>query len=382
MVFRGGIAGWLLTAALLGTGVARGASAQATATLEAGLSRVDYDGFLPSGAASVTPSLRLERAWASLTARGTALAFESGNASMQGALAASIYAPIHRAWRAEVAGTVGGSRYEEFAEFWHALARGRVHHIASRRGAWLGGSAGRTSYGAGSSAVLSGEVGVWAQLDAIALTVAVSATQVGDTTWADAEAFARWRWRSLLIDGNAGLRTFSQGAGSGIYGELTATYALNQWLALVVGGGRYPTDPIRGSISGRYATVGLRVRLTGDAETPPERLARAAADPNAAADGNARAVFDLSPVRGTRATYEVIIRAPTATKVEIMGSFTDWVPIELTSDGSGNWSTRWTLAPGVHRLNVRLDGGEWITPARTTPMPDDFGGTVGVFVIR
>ncbi len=381
MVHRGVIAGWLLTAAF-GIGAAAGVPAQATATLEAGVSRVDYDGFLPSGAASVTPSLRLERAWASLTARGTALAFESGNSSMQGALAASIYAPIQRDWRAEVAGTVGGSKYEEFARFWHALARGRLHHIARRRGAWLGGSAGRTSYGAGSRSVLSGEGGVWAQFDAVALTAAVSATQVGDTTWADAEAFARWRWRSLLIDGNAGLRALSEGAGSGIYGELTATYALNQWLAVVVGGGRYPTDPIRGSISGRYATFGMRVRLTGDAETPPERLARAAVDPIAAADGNARAVFDISPVSGTRPSFEITIRAPTAAKVELMGSFTDWEPVELASDGAGNWSVRLPLPRGVHRINVRLDGGDWITPARTTRMPDDYGGTVGVFVIQ
>lgn len=379
---RGVIAAWIATAVCLGGGAASVVRAQATATLEAGVSRVDYDGFLPSGAASVTPAIRLERAWASLTARGTALAFESGNRSLQGAVAASVYAPISREWRAEVAGTVGGSRYEEFAEFWHALARGRLHRISGRRGAWLGASAGRTSYGAGSRAVLSGEGGAWAQIGGISITGAVSATQVGDTTWADAEAFGRWRWRAFLIDGNAGLRTFSHGAGSGLYAELTGTYALNDRLALVIGGGRYPTDPIRGSISGRYATAAVRVRLSGDAESPADRLARAAVDPIAAADGNARAVFELAPVRGNSSSYEITIRAPTAAKVEMMGSFTDWEPVALASDGVGNWSVRWNLRSGVHRINVRLDDGEWITPARTTAMPDDFGGTVGVFVIR
>ena len=379
---RGVIAAWLITAAVPGVGAVAGVRAQATATLEAGVSRVDYDGFLPSGAASVTPALRLERAWASFTARGTALAFESGNSSVQGAFAASIYAPLSREWRAEVAGTMGGSRYEDFAEFWHALARGRLHRIDVRRGAWLGGSAGRTSYGTGSRAVLSGEGGIWAQIGGISLTAALSATRVGDTTWADAEVFGRWRWREFLIDGNSGLRTFSDGAGSGLYAELSGTYALNERFALVIGGGRYPTDPIRGSISGRYATAAVRVRLTGDADVPPDRLARAAVDPLAAADGNARAVFHLVPVRGTSTSYEITIRAPTAARVELMGSFTDWEPITLASDGAGNWTARWALPSGVHRINVRLDGGDWIAPARTTPMPDDFGGTVGVFVIR
>ena len=379
---RGVIAAWLLTAAVSGVGAASGVRAQATATLEAGVSRVDYDGFLPSGAASVTPALRLERAWASLTARGTALAFESGNSSLQGALAASVYAPLSREWRAEVAGTMGGSRYEDFAEFWHALARGRLHRIDGRRGAWLGGSAGRTSYGFGSRAVLSGEGGIWAQVGGISITTALSATRVGDTTWADAEVYGRWRWRSFLIDGNSGLRSFSNGAGSGFYAELSGTYALNERLAVVIGGGRYPTDPIRGSISGRYATAALRVRLTGDADSPPDRLARAAIDPLAAADGNARAVFELVAVRGTSTSFDITIRAPTASRVELMGSFTDWEPVELESDGAGNWTVRWALPSGLHRINVRLDGGDWIAPARTTPMPDDFGGTVGVFVIR
>ena len=103
---------------------------------------------------------------------------------------------------------------------------------------------------------------------------------------------------------------------------------------------------------------------------------------SAAADGNARAVFELAPVRGTSYSYEITIRAPTAAKVEMMGSFTDWEPVALASDGVGNWSVRWNLRSGVHRINVRLDDGEWIAPARTTAMPDDFGGTVGVFVIR
>ncbi|HSJ63681.1 MAG TPA: glycogen-binding domain-containing protein [Gemmatimonadaceae bacterium] len=372
----------LCAGALAGSGAVHGARAQATATLEAGVSRVDYAGFLPSGAASVTPALRLERAWAALTARGTALAFESGNTSLQGAVAASLYAPIGRQWRAEVAGTVGGSRYEDYAEFWHALARGRVHRIGDGRGAWLGASAGRTSYGVGSRAVLSGEGGVWTRLNDVALVASVSATQVGDTTWADVETFGRWAWRAIALEGTVGLRALSEGAGSGVYAEGTGTYALNERFSLVLGAGRYPTDPIRGSIAGRYATAAVRVRLFGDAESPAQRVARAAIDPIAAANGNARAVFDLRPLRGVPSTFEITVRAPGAERVEIMGSFTDWQPVALRDAGDGSWRLRLALGAGLHRINVRLDGGDWIAPAGTTSMPDDFGGRVGVFVIR
>jgi hypothetical protein len=368
--------------ACAGEGLASGAGAQTTVTLEAGVSRVDYDGFLPSGAAAITPALRLERAWASLSARGTALRFESGNNSLQGALAASVYAPLSRRWRTEVAGTVGGSRYETFAEFWHALGRGRLHLIDRQHGFWVGASAGRTSYGTGSGAVLSGEGGGWMRLADISLTLSLSATQVGDTVWSDIEGFARWQRGPLSLDGNTGVRTLSDGAGSGLYAEITGTYALNDRLALVVGGGRYPTDPIRGSIAGRYATAALRLRLTGEDEPPAERVARAAVDPGSAADGNVRVRFDLAYVRGTAGTFEITIRAPVAQSVEIMGSFTDWEPVAVQADGSGNWRLRWPLTSGVHRINVRIDGGDWIAPAGTTTMPDDFGGIVGVFVIR
>ncbi|HUF30137.1 MAG TPA: glycogen-binding domain-containing protein [Gemmatimonadaceae bacterium] len=378
---RGAAAALLLSAGALSSGVASGARAQSSASLEAGVSRVDYDGFLPSGAVSITPSVRLERAWASLTARGTALAFESGNTSVQGALAASLYSPLSREWRAEVAGTLGGSRYEDFAEFWHALARGRVHRIAGPRGIWLGGSAGRTSYGTGSRGVVAAEGGLWARIGDVSVNAGLSATGVGDTTWTDFEGNARWRWRDVAVDANAGFRAFSQGAGSGAYAELTGAYAVNDRLSLVLGGGRYPVDPIRGSIAGRYVTAALRVRLTGDGETPAARLARAAIDPVMAENGSVRAHFDLVPLRGAVAMYEIVIRAPAAERVEIMASFTDWEPKLLRRTDDGTWRLRLPLPAGVHRMNVRLDGGDWIAPAGTTPMPDDFGGQVGVFVI-
>ena len=123
------------------------------------------------------------------------------------------------------------------------------------------------------------------------------------------------------------------------------------------------------------------MRLTGEAEAPAARLARAAADPVMAENGNLRARFDLVPVDGAVSTYELVIRAPLAERVEIMASFTDWEPQLLQRAADGTWRLRWRLPVGVHRLNVRLDGGAWVAPAGTTPMPDDFGGQVGVFVI-
>jgi hypothetical protein len=40
------------------------------------------------------------------------------------------------------------------------------------------------------------------------------------------------------------------------------------------------------------------------------------------------------------------------------------------------------LSPGVHHLNVRLDGGPWLVPAGAFAVDDGFGGHVGLIVVR
>ena len=51
-----------------------------------------------------------------------------------------------------------------------------------------------------------------------------------------------------------------------------------------------------------------------------------------------------------------------ASRVEITGDFTDWAPVELTAMGGGRWETALTIPPGLHQVQIRLDGGEWLVP--------------------
>src|SRR5213080_4774826 len=62
--------GACVTAARLLVGVPA-AAAQITGTVDIGVSTVRYDGFLPSGAAAVTPALRWDRPAGTVTASGT-----------------------------------------------------------------------------------------------------------------------------------------------------------------------------------------------------------------------------------------------------------------------------------------------------------------------
>src|SRR5437016_5925440 len=141
------------------------ATAQTTGTVDIGVSSVRYDGFLRSGAASLTPTLTWERPGATVTARGTYLRFESGRRSLQGLVAASLFTPpsfLPRRWRGDLSLFAGGSSYADFASFWHAPAEARLHFVAGGWGAWIGGTGRRTSYGRAPRPVAVGGVGAWA----------------------------------------------------------------------------------------------------------------------------------------------------------------------------------------------------------------------------
>src|SRR6266487_1498534 len=62
------------------------------------------------------------------------------------------------------------------------------------------------------------------------------------------------------VDGSLAARLSSHGAGHGVYGEASTTFTLGERTALLISGGRYPTDPVSGSVAGRYLSAGLRLR--------------------------------------------------------------------------------------------------------------------------
>src|SRR6184192_142641 len=252
--------GACVTAARLLVGVPA-AAAQITGTVDIGVSTVRYDGFLPSGAAAVTPALRWDRPAGTLTASGTYLRFESGHRSLQGLLAGSFLTPpAAHAWRGEFAASAGASRYLDFASFWHVVAEARLHRLGAERGLWVGGTAGTTSYGTAPRPVIAADVGVWARRSEVTLRLAVNHAQVGDTTYTDLESSAHAGRGPVALEAKLGARVWSRGGGRGVYGEGSATIWVGGRTAFVISGGRYATDPISGSITGRYLSAALRVR--------------------------------------------------------------------------------------------------------------------------
>lgn len=78
----------------------------------------------------------------------------------------------------------------------------------------------------------------------------------------------------------------------------------------------------------------------------------------------------------------LLIDAPKAESVEIMGDATQWLVTQMTRNHNGRWRAELKLTPGVHRITVRADGGKWIAPPNLPLGSDDFGAPVGMIVVK
>jgi hypothetical protein len=355
----------------------RAICAQTTANVEAGLSTVRYDGFLASGAGSISPAIRWEQPQGRgfLSARGTYLRFESGRHSLDASANAAWFVPLARSWRGELGLTGGASQYANIASFSHADAEVRLHLMDRARGGWIGVTLGQSSFGAIARPATVVAGGLWLVRDNLTMIASLDRSFVGDTVYTDVRSSARWYGPRLIVEGVLGARVWSRGGGRGIFGEGSAILPLGALTALVFSGGRYPTDVVSGSIAGRYLTIAMRIGTqTSRRRVTPTLQIKDPAD----ATGSPRLAIQVRQLDVLLTVY-----APGARQVEVSGDFTDWQPAQLTRDSLDHaaWHGTFRIAGGVHRINVRRDGGPWTVPDGTMRSADDYDGEVGVFVL-
>ncbi|HYU29952.1 MAG TPA: glycogen-binding domain-containing protein [Gemmatimonadales bacterium] len=355
------------------------ASAQVVANVEAGLSDVRYDGFLASAAASISPTVWWEqsRGRAFVSARGTYLRFESGRHSLDGSASGSWFAPLGGRWRGQFGLSGGSSQYATIASFSHTEAEARLHLMGGSRGGWVGATIGRSSFGGGPRRVLVVATGLWLVHTDRTIFVSLDRSFVGDTAYTDLRSSGRWRRGNLALEGIVGARMWSRGGGRGVFGEGSAALTLTPQAAFVVSAGRYPTDVVSGSIAGRYITVALRFgTLAVRRPTPILPVAT-----HASGSSSEETRLEIQPTADTDDDVRITLYAAGATTVEVSGDFTDWQPVPLSRSAGDVWTGTFRISRGVHRINVRRDGGRWMAPAGTTRSNDDYDGEVGVFVL-
>ncbi len=365
-------------AQILFLAVAPALSAQGTGSVNIGASWVDYEGFLASGAMFVSPTLQYDSPSLSLGAAGSYVVFESGNRILQGLAAGAWRTRLRGRFRAELSGAAGINVYEDYPGYGHLLGRARLHLSGSRSGGWLGGAVGQSYLGSGSATPFEFELGGWMVHSGIAASLVAKRTWIADTAYLDVVGTGRWRDDDIEVNGSLGFRAWSDGGGGGVYGEMHVQVPIWNQITAVVAGGRYPSDPVRGVIAANYVSAGVRITAFSSPTTPAtNEFLRESERPERLRTGEARITVELS----TPGNRTLRVEAPGVQSVELSGDFTDWEPVSLTRGEGASWEMTIRVSPGVHRFNIRLNGGPWAVPKGVRAEEDDYGGRVGVLVI-
>jgi hypothetical protein len=195
---------------------------------------------------------------------------------------------------------------------------------------------------------------------------------VGDR-YADVAGFGEWGGRGGSLALSAGVRVGELGAlGRQGFIAADAEWRVAPALAIVAGMGSQLGDPTRGAAAARFASIGLRVAT-------PRAFSRSATPgthPLDEATPDARVLI----LRAGSAAPHIVVMSARASRVEIMGDFTDWSPVSLTHVGD-SWRLGIGVPSGSHRILVRVDGGPWRVPPNLPSVDDDLGGRVGLLVV-
>jgi hypothetical protein len=176
-------------------------------------------------------------------------------------------------------------------------------------------------------------------------------------------------WRhdrgGIVIGANAGRRIGVKYSASGAWGSADAALWMLPRTALVFSVGRTLDDPVRGVPQTTFASIALRLAGQPHATIGRRRELSGARISVQRVDSSMRR-FEIRGVRGTR--------------VEVMGDFTDWSPVSLEAAGDV-WRLDIVVTPGLHRIALRIDGGEWTAPVNIPHATDDLGGVVGLITV-
>jgi hypothetical protein len=352
---------------------------QGTASLDAGATSMAYAGGANLSAFFVSPHLELRAPWRSVALDGSFARFGDAEWSTQGQVRGSFFTPAFAGpLRGELLGNAAGTAHQDGAQSGELGGAARVHLLGASSGGWIGAGAGRVFNGLTWSSEWAFEAGAWISSRLGSASLTLSPRGIGsDLRFTEAEVAARTVRGPLELTLFGGMRHWSRPAdiASSLWGGASGVLWVSDHLAVTAAGGGYPEDFGQGLPRGRYLSAGLRIatgRTAAEVRPDLRRLALPAPGREGASDFRMHATDD-------GVTLEV--RAPAAHTVELMGDVTEWTPVSLTPALDGWWAIRLPVTRGVHRINVRIDGGDWGVPSGMTTVRDEFGGRVGLMVV-
>ena len=386
----------LTLAPLVFTALAAGAArAQVVGTLGAGTGRITYDDTPRLTVVSLTPAVMFEGERTTVSGTASFTRFAGGIWSAQALAAGSRFTEARGPFRGELSAQAEMNSHRGTLRTAQAIAQGRGHLVGDGdRGLWLGAGAGRAWRSPAGGILLRADAGAWAQFGDATLRFTAAHNSVQSSTrivtaapnmeanvvdtrslslssarvrYVDAEAHLAWAGARVAIEGAAGRRMVRDGGHTNTW-LLGGSLMLTERFALVGSTGTSAFDIAQGLPGGRYATIALRV--TTRAGGPLELRSRS----RATARG-------METWREQDGTVLLVVHAPHARRVELMGDFTDWRPLVMRREADDHFAARIRLPAGSYRLNVRVDGGQWMAPPGTTQVADEYNGAAGLLVI-
>jgi len=403
------VAACLAAAALVG----RSASAQLASAVDVSSVSSQHAASDWRGQFAVSPFVRFDHPSLALDARWTALGGDGQRLDGFGELAATYFSPTRAGLQLSLAGFGSRTLLVDSFPVSRIGADARLSYRLGSSGAWIGREVARDNRSTPGSPVPHYSVGAWRQWRSVIVTVSLSSfgsqegaraattrqivrpalsgplapTDTGrnfqslDTItvvdsgnagrqhdWRDAELGLHWSAGRLALDGIFGTRYAATNQPNETWASVQSAVALAPTIALIASAGVRPSSAAYGIGRSRFMELGARVS-PGALRRP--RLP-GGVRPTAAA-------FQVDDDHGGR---RLRVRVPSARSVELAGDFTNWQPIALKQDDTDEWEVTLPIAPGVHRLAIRVDGDRWTTPPGVVTVADEFQGTVGVIVVR
>ncbi len=389
--------------------------------LEAGQYTVS-DGVLPVSAMRFAPSFTFDLPHARVTAQGAALLSEQNLQVADGIVSGTFTSPTVYGVRAEMIGNASRAMDQRSLGSDQVDVQTRVHVLFRQSGGmWFGGGVAKPWRVAvvSSADVLDG--GVWGKLGESAATfgtatftatftnfsfskvasirdtgstlacaaapismpasatLLVSDNATGATAcerqsrFGDLEGSMNWEVGPLEVNAQTGYRfgdSYDVTPDSRRWSSGRATIRLNDRVAIIGGGGRQPALPLRGLPARSFGMAGLEI-----AYSPVSKSAVPVSMPHAVLVKK----FEMQP--GTGGMQKIVIRVGGVETVDVMGDFSDWIPLTLVRRGRDLWELNVPLSSGMYHINVRVDNGPWMAPPGLPTMHDSFSGDVGLIVI-
>jgi len=363
---------------------------------------------------AISPFMRFDHPRLSIDARWTALGGDGQRLDGFGNVGATYFSPSRAGFAFSASGFADRALLNETFAVSRLGADARVSYRAGRSGVWVGREVSRDNKSTPASPVPHFSTGLWRQLGDAIVTVSLSSfgsregarpastrvevrpiltgplapvdsqrnfrsldsTVVVDSgsagrrhDWRDAELGLHWSAWRLAFQGVVGTRFSAINQPNETWGHVQGALTVAPEIALIAAAGVHPSSAAYGISRSRFVELGFRVA--------PSALRRprlpAGVRPTAAA-------FQITDAANGTRTLRV--RIPDARTVEVSGDFTNWKPVTLERANVDQWETTLLIAPGMHRLAIRVNGDSWTTPPGVPSVADEFQGTVGVIIVK